>query len=93
MPSPFLFIHPSPSSWNSSRRYNFSIHTHLYTVFVPYSPSYTLSPPPPLLLVSTSIPLTPTGRVSPFCSFLVVSDSYTGSFLVVLPWAYIYIIA
>jgi hypothetical protein len=32
----------APNSWNS-----FSIYIHVYTIFAPYSPSHTLSPPPP----------------------------------------------
>jgi hypothetical protein len=39
----YLSLHP----WNSFNRYHFSIYIHVYTVFVPYSPSYTLSLPPP----------------------------------------------
>jgi hypothetical protein len=34
-------------SWNSFNRYLFSIYIHVYTVFVPYSHSHTLSPSPP----------------------------------------------
>jgi hypothetical protein len=45
-PPPLSFI-PHSHSWNSFNRYHFSIYIHVYTVFVPYSPSHTLSPPPP----------------------------------------------
>jgi hypothetical protein len=38
---------PSPHSRNSFNRYHFSTYIHGYTGFAPYSPSYTLSPPPP----------------------------------------------
>jgi hypothetical protein len=38
---------PSPHSWNCFNRYHFSIYIPVYTVFIPYSPSHTLSPPPP----------------------------------------------
>jgi hypothetical protein len=34
-------------SWNSFHRYHFSIYIHVYTVFVQYSSSHTLSLPPP----------------------------------------------
>jgi hypothetical protein len=37
----------SPESWNSFNRYNFCIYIHVYTVFAPYSPSYSFSLPPP----------------------------------------------
>jgi hypothetical protein len=33
-------------SWNSFNTY-FSIHIYVYTVFAPYLPSFTISPPPP----------------------------------------------
>jgi hypothetical protein len=36
----------SPHSWNSFNRPHFSIYIHVYIVFEPYSPSYTLSPSP-----------------------------------------------
>jgi hypothetical protein len=36
-----------PHSWNSFSIFHFSICIHVYTVFVPYSPSYTISPFPP----------------------------------------------
>jgi hypothetical protein len=36
-----------PHSWNSVSRFYFSICIHAYTAFVPYSLSYTISPPPP----------------------------------------------
>jgi hypothetical protein len=45
--SPFSFFSPSPNSWNYFNRYHFSIHVHGYTVFILYSPSHILSPPPP----------------------------------------------
>jgi hypothetical protein len=46
-------LHHSPLSpllysWNSFSRSHFSIYIHVYTVFVSYSPSYTLSPHCPL---------------------------------------------
>jgi hypothetical protein len=37
----------SPHSWNSFNKSHFSICIHVYTIFVPYSSSYTLSPHPP----------------------------------------------
>jgi hypothetical protein len=38
--TPSIILYPlSPHSWNS--------YIHVFTVFVPYSPSYTLSPHPP----------------------------------------------
>jgi hypothetical protein len=37
---------PSPHSWNSCNRHHFSNYIHVHTVFVPYSPSNTLSLPP-----------------------------------------------
>jgi hypothetical protein len=52
-------LHHSPlssllHSLNSFNRFHFSIYLHVYTVFVPYSPSYTLDPLPlPSPLVST----------------------------------------
>jgi hypothetical protein len=39
------YLCPFPHSWNSFNRSHFSIYTHVYTVFAPRSPSYTLSPP------------------------------------------------
>jgi hypothetical protein len=42
----FLHHSPLPSlphSWNSFHRSHFSIYAHVYTVFAPYSLSYTLS--------------------------------------------------
>jgi hypothetical protein len=36
-----------PYSWNSFIRHNFSINMHVHTVFAPYSPSFTISLPPP----------------------------------------------
>jgi hypothetical protein len=45
-------LHHSPLSptpphlRNSFNRYLFSVYFHLYTVFAPYSPSFTISPPP-----------------------------------------------
>jgi hypothetical protein len=44
---PSSFIPPSPHSWNSFNRCHFSIYIHMYTVFVPCSPSFTISLPPP----------------------------------------------
>jgi hypothetical protein len=32
--------------WNSFNRYHFSIYIHMYTVYMLYSPSHTLFPPP-----------------------------------------------
>jgi hypothetical protein len=53
----------SPSFWNSCNRFHFSIYTHVYTVFAPYSPSHTLSPSPsPLPMVPT-----PSSRQYLFC--------------------------
>jgi hypothetical protein len=49
-------------SWNSFNRSHFSIYIHVYTVFAPYSQSYTLSLPP-------SLPTS--GRT---CSALLFSD-------------------
>jgi hypothetical protein len=46
-PPPFSFISFYPHLRNSFSRYLFSIYIHVYTVFAPYSPSYTLSTPPP----------------------------------------------
>jgi hypothetical protein len=41
-----MLLNPSPPpSWNSFN--HFSIYIHVSSVFVPYSPSHTLSPPPP----------------------------------------------
>jgi hypothetical protein len=45
-PSIILLFPPSPHSWNSFNRSHSSIYIHVYTVFAPYSPSFTLSPPP-----------------------------------------------
>jgi hypothetical protein len=41
-------LSPSPHSWNSFNSSHFSIYINVYTIFAPYSPSYTLSPNPPL---------------------------------------------
>jgi hypothetical protein len=46
-PLSFSCILSSPHSWNSFNRSHFSIYTHVYTVFAPYSPSHTLFPPLP----------------------------------------------
>jgi hypothetical protein len=58
-------LHP-PHSWNSFNRYHFSIYIHVYTVFAIYSPSHTLSLPPP----------PPTGTSPPgrTCSTLLFSN-------------------
>jgi hypothetical protein len=37
---------PSTHSRNSFNRYHFSIYIHVYTIFSPYSPSFTISPLP-----------------------------------------------
>jgi hypothetical protein len=35
------FFHPSsPNSWNSFNRFHLCIHIHVYTLFIPHSPSY-----------------------------------------------------
>jgi hypothetical protein len=39
---------PPQHSWNSFNRYHFFIYIHVCTVFALYSPSHSLSPPPPL---------------------------------------------
>jgi hypothetical protein len=46
----FTLFSPLPAlhSWNSFSRYSFYIYRHVYTVFVPYSPSHALSLTPPL---------------------------------------------
>jgi hypothetical protein len=46
-PSTILLYLPFPHLRNSFNRYFFSICIYVYTVFVPYSSSYVLSPPPP----------------------------------------------
>jgi hypothetical protein len=38
---------PDPHSWNSFNKSHFSIYIHVYTVFAPHSPSFTLFPHPP----------------------------------------------
>jgi hypothetical protein len=81
-------LHP-PYSRNSFNRYLFSVHIHVYTIFAPYSLSYTLSPPPPL---SRWYQLPNQGLFQPsllwFCKgkekeiiVLLVYDSFTGNFL------------
>jgi hypothetical protein len=47
-PLPFSFIPTSPDSWSTFNRYLFGIYIHQYTFFAPDSPSYPLSPTPPL---------------------------------------------
>jgi hypothetical protein len=48
-PSILLHYVPSPHSWNSFNTSHFSIFIYEYIIFLPYSPSYTLSLyPPPL---------------------------------------------
>jgi hypothetical protein len=44
-PPPFSFICPCSHSWNSFNWSHFSIYINVYTVFAPYSPLHTLSPP------------------------------------------------
>jgi hypothetical protein len=62
-PPIILFYSSSPHSWNRSR---FSIYINVYTVFVPYSPTFTISPHPP-----------PTGTnpLDKTCSAFLFSDS------------------
>jgi hypothetical protein len=38
----YSWIHPLPHSWNSFNRSHFSIYIHVYTIFPPYLPIYTL---------------------------------------------------
>jgi hypothetical protein len=60
-------LSPHPHSRNSFNRYLFSVHIHKYTVFALYSPSYTLSlPPPPPTGIKT--PTSQVGPVLPSCS-------------------------
>jgi hypothetical protein len=47
-PTPPFSFTCFPHSWNSFTRSHFSIYLHVYTVFAPYSPSYTLTPHLPL---------------------------------------------
>jgi hypothetical protein len=47
-PSTILPYPPSPIPGIVSTGSHFSFYIHVYTVFAPYSPSHTLSPPPPL---------------------------------------------
>jgi hypothetical protein len=47
LPAPFSFIPLSSHSLNSFNKWCFSIYMNVYTVFAPYSPSYTHSPPSP----------------------------------------------
>jgi hypothetical protein len=42
-PSIIFLYPPYPHSWNSFNRSHFSIYIHVYKIFAPYSPSYTLS--------------------------------------------------
>jgi hypothetical protein len=58
-PPPFSLILPTPHCWNSFNRYHFSIYICVYRVFAPYSPSFTISPPPP---TGTNPPAAPPGR-------------------------------
>jgi hypothetical protein len=89
LPSFILPYQPSPSP-GSFNRSHFSIYIHVCTVFVPYSPSFTISSistplhcyhPPRLDLICH--------LVLQFCkrkkmTFLFIKDSYTGSLLVTL---------
>jgi hypothetical protein len=46
---PFFFIPPAPPHfWSSFNIYHFYRYIHLYIIFTPYSPFYTLSLTPPL---------------------------------------------
>jgi hypothetical protein len=48
LPSPsFSFIPSPPHFWNSFNGSHFYIYIHGYTIFAPYSPSYSLFPHPP----------------------------------------------
>jgi hypothetical protein len=91
------WIHPlhhpplssSLHSWNSFNRCHFSIFIHVYIIFPPYSPP---TPFPFLFPPPTGVP-TPRQDllylpVLHFWkkAFLFVSDSYTGSFIVIFPY-------
>jgi hypothetical protein len=96
---PFSFITLYPFSWNSCDRYNFSLCVlHVYGVFAPYSPSYTLFPPPPPLtgtrphrqnLFHSLVLWFPIRKNDKKNDVFACLDSYTGSFLVALPCIYV----
>jgi hypothetical protein len=46
LPLPFFFLPSSPIPGNSFNSFHFSIFMHVYTVFAPYLPSFSISPPP-----------------------------------------------
>jgi hypothetical protein len=88
--TPFPLSPLLPHSWNSNNRYHFSIYIYVYTVFAPYSPSYTLSLPSPHPTGTT--PLSVTWFTLLFSNFvkekkdiIFVPDSDTRSFFVTFP--------
>jgi hypothetical protein len=65
-PPPLFSFTLLPSIPGLVYRFHFSIYINVYTVFVPYSPSYNLSPLLPLPTTTN-----PPGRI---CSVLLFSD-------------------